>query len=210
MRPPGNKILCSTVSDCTSVRSTNRKHKAPKHIRKLQQLKLKLWRKFKSNGDHISKAAYNNCCKELSKQVKDLAIERERKLIKDGSITALFNYVRSQTSSIRSFPPLKVNSDLVLDNRDKANAFNQVFAKNFIVDNGNTPSLSPRSTYPHCNSVVCTPSTVYNVLKNLKTSHSPGPDGFSANLYKILRNELCVPLSHIFILSLNSNTLPLC
>ena len=116
--------------------------------------------------------------------------------------------MRAQTGAVRSIPPLKINSDLVLDDRDKANSFNEAYAGNFVLDDGNTPTLPANITYPECDNVTVTTSRVHSLLGLLKTSHAVGPDGFSAYFYKLLRNELCQPLAFIFKFSISSCTLP--
>ena len=49
---------------------------------------------------------------------------------------------------------------------------------------------------------------LYLKLISLKTGKSPGPDGWSAEVFKQCADQLCVPLSILFTKSLESGSLP--
>ena len=57
-------------------------------------------------------------------------------------------------------------------------------------------------------SINITPSIVFDKLVSLKSGKSPGPDGWPAEAFKQCADQLCVPLSILFIKSLLSGILP--
>ena len=58
--------LSKAISDCTAVKPVRTNPLPPKHIRKLQQRKLKLWHIYKIDRDDAAKTAYNNCSNNCS------------------------------------------------------------------------------------------------------------------------------------------------
>ena len=57
-------------------------------------------------------------------------------------------------------------------------------------------------------SITITPSVVFDKLASLKTGKVPGPDGWPAEVFKQCADQLCVPLSILFVKSLESGLLP--
>jgi len=106
--------LSEIVNLCTSFkRYPKSKRVLPLAIRKLHSKKLKLWRKYKSTRDLASKSRYSECSKLLTKELKRHEMETETKVIKDGSVSALFRYIKNKTNSVRTIPPLHVHDRLI-------------------------------------------------------------------------------------------------
>jgi hypothetical protein len=175
--------------------------------RKLRNLGAKK-RAFKAQRSPGSKQRYVNCQKQWSALVKDLAVQAERRVIKEGNPTALFKYVKKQICGGRSIPPLQVNGGAITEEVDKANVLNNCFSENFTLDNGVMPPMQNRYRGTPCKVPLFTPSTVLGSLLKAKPSDATGPDGFSANFYREIKHEICLPLSWIYNASLKQGMLP--
>ena len=53
---------------------------------------------------------------------------------------------------------------------------------------------------------MCTANDVYNMIKNLSHSNACGDDGITSRLIKCAGFSICHPLTHIFNLSISTNT----
>ena len=99
---------------------------------------------------------------------------------------------------------------LYTSDEDKSNALNKYFSSVFTQED---PTTAPtfhidKSDDVSLSSINITPSIVFDKLVSLKTGKSPGPAGWPAEVFKQCADQLCVPLSILFIKSLASGILP--
>lgn len=95
----------------------------PRHIAKLVAKKRRLWRNYKSTGDKAIKLLYQSFSKQLSKKLNDLEIARERRVISEGNLSALFRHFKRNTKAGRDIPPLLKDGVLQVDDRVRASLF---------------------------------------------------------------------------------------
>ena len=103
-----------------------------------------------------------------------------------------------------------IDSKLYTSDEDKSNAFNRFFSSVFTQEDPNTAPIFhiDKSDNFSLSSINITPSIVFDKLVSLKSGKSPGPDGWPAEVFKQCADQLCVPLSILFIKSLVSGILP--
>jgi len=106
---------------------------------------------------------------------------------------------------------LYYNGQSVTEERDKAIVLNNLFSKNFTVENNNLIECAAMPV----NAVLAdlkriSPTDIVTILSKFKNSFAVGPDGFSAAFYKRFAYELCYPLSVILNTSVNIGKLPTC
>ena len=113
---------------------------------------------------------------------------------------------------------LKVKGKTITDPKNIANEFNNFFADvgEKISNTTHPTKTSPESYLQNQNHDVpdltleqTSPETIVNILKLLKPKSSLDIDGISMKLLKSLSNEISIPLSHLFNLSLSQGAFPL-
>ena len=95
--------------------------------------------------------------------------------------------------------------------RVKAELLQRTFSSFNVVDNGIVPQL-PNCLTPRCSaaldSVIFSPALVSRAIKRMKAKAKGGPDGVPPLFLKKCSAPLCIPLSIMFQLSLESGLLP--
>ena len=196
----------SVIKKCANGNGT----KLPKVLRVLLSRKKKLWKIFKKKGDESSKLHYNTCRLKYSNLVKEIEINKERKVISEGNLGALYRFIRKKTGSQRSIPPLMFDDKLHNSGTDKANILNDRFTQNFVIDNEITPPFNVTEFSTDLSEVNFPPSSVLLSLNSFKKSKAIGPDGFSPHFYNEIKFQIFKPLSVIFTVSFKTGMLPSC
>jgi hypothetical protein len=205
-------VLSGAVAQSTFVRASKGRNSGyPWEALKLAAKKRKLWRKLKVCRDSNSQIAYNICRNKLTKCMRDHEVKKELKVLKDNNLSSLFRFIRSKTGSSRTIPPLNTSSVVLTSDLQKANAFNDAFSTNFVVDNGVDLVVPPRiDVLQDLDLTRFDGESVLKALLSLKNSQSVGPDGFSASFYRECAHALSHPLTLLFNCSLDSGKLPTC
>jgi len=189
--------------------------KLPKNLRKLRAEKNRLFRvrDFTTNG----RAQYNLCCRQLSREIKELVVRREEKIIKKENSKSIFAYAKSKLNKNKKLSPLSDSKGvLVTDDFEKSNLLNSHFSSIFTTDDGNLPLCSSNVT-SSLGYVNFDADRVCETLRNLPNKLSRTPDNIPAFLLKKLAlhcsknycaNCICKPLSRIFRVSFFSGNLP--
>ena len=101
------------------------------------------------------------------------------------------------------------NGDLINDDKQKANLFNNYFASVFTVEEtDNIPGLDDLVFNESLETIPIDQECVKNKLIQLNVSKSTGPDCIHGKILKELSNYLSKPLSLIFNKSLNERKVP--
>ena len=114
----------------------------------------------------------------------------------------------SQTDET-SMPPIKVNDNIIVDDKAKAEAFNLFFAKAALVsdESANLPEFHP-VTDQILDNIVVSEQDVYDQLSSVDISKSYGSDEISPRFLKEGRDFLFKPLCKLFNLSLQLSVFP--
>ena len=105
--------------------------------------------------------------------------------------------------------PLIVNDNILTTSKDRANALNNFFAEQTVLENNNTilPPLDPLLS-GSLNTININTCMVKEMLQILKTSKSTGPDGINPKILKNTSESIAPSLSKIFNYSLKSGVFP--
>ena len=98
---------------------------------------------------------------------------------------------------------------MLFDDLDKANAFNNFFAKQTLLDtsNASVPTFSNNDT-PMLRSIRITSTLVKDILDILNTNKSSGPDDISPLILKNTSKSIAPVLAKLFNFSLRSEVFP--
>ena len=176
------------------------------------KLKKRLHRKTKSNGGKQLEERYNTIRKEIQREFR----KEHNKFVEniltgeddDTSKTSkkFWAYVKQKRSDNSGVGTLRVNSKLITDPTEKAEALNRQFHSVFnpafspIPDNNKSTSDMPE--------IRISEDGVLALLMKLNPYKATGPDDLSPRLLKQLAPALSGPLTHLFQRSLDTSTMP--
>ena len=161
---------------------------------------------------------YQNYVKErnlATKLIRKAKIDHERKIAENSKENPkiFWNYINSQRKCKESISAL-VGQDgkIHTENIDKACILNDFFSSVFTKeDTNNIPKMTPgeKSNNIFISDIVnINEENVSLKLKSLNPNKSPGPDKIYPIILKELHDELKVPLTYLFKLSLKEGKLP--
>ena len=181
----------------------------PKHIQALFHQKQRL---FETTHHPLSSSLYKKVCSDIEHHLRKFFANRERRLASQRFMAPLFQLVRNKLN-----PDLKLH---VLTNRlgnrlttdkTKAQALAEYFYSVFQSSSHHLPDLPlpPASASERRSPSLCIhPHMTLNLLKKLRTSTNEGYDGIPPIVYRKCADTLCVPLTHIFNISLLLGEVP--
>lgn len=174
--------------------------------------KRRAWVKYRNCKSHDNWEKYTKVRNEATGTIRYEKREYERNIaIKVKSEPKLFwKYVKSQTKTKDKISDLmKEDGTLTSSNKEKAEILNTFFSSVFTRESLiNVPTLPDRSFDKMLSEFEITEETVYNKLKKLNVTKSPGPDGFHNKLLFEIKNHIIKPLTVLFNKSLNTGQVP--
>jgi hypothetical protein len=164
--------------------------------RKFNRLRNRLKNKIrKSKEDHDEK---------LAEKIKD-AEGSEEKLW--WSLVGEF-YQKTRNSRAES-PPLNIDGEIVGDDKEKAEKFNEYFISMTRLNEETAQKLPEIPDMEEAlSNIQITYSTVKEILENLKEGKASGPDEISARVLKHTAETISRPLCRIFNFSIASGNFP--
>ena len=175
------------------------------------KVKKKTWRKYTSHQTLWSAKKYYEARNSCANQIRAIKKKFEKKIVMEAKSDpkSFWKYVKSQTKYNESIPKLqKVDGTFVETDLDKAEVMNLFFSSVFTKDDASNPHLPDRQFNSTLSYVSCTIDDVLVELSKLNTNKSAGPDELHPRLLYELRNEIALPLHHIFMLSLKESHVP--
>ena len=108
-----------------------------------------------------------------------------------------------------AFPPLDYEGNIIVNDKEKADAFNEFFSNASRIDDSNAqlPDLQP-VTDASLQSIEVTVQDVLDQLKALDVSKAYGPDGIPPRLFKEGKDMLASPLCRLYNISLQKHKFP--
>ena len=105
--------------------------------------------------------------------------------------------------------PFIHNGKTVVDNKEKANIFNNYFNNQSTVDDTSTDPLGEPPAAKHkISNTIIEPPVIYIILKNLNTNKATGPDGLGNKILKEAAPALAEPLCKLFNMCLTAGQIP--
>ena len=202
-------IIHQSISKYVPFAKAKHKLKTPTHMKHLLSQKKKYYRLSKTNPE--AKELYKDCAKAYKTAVSDFFRSQEQQVVTANDKNALFKYVNRRLHSSSGIPPIKnERGDLTFESIDKANLFNNSFAKVFRPDNGTKPTLSSLSSsdFSSMPSFLIRPADVKTAINSLKNSVSRTPEDIPAIFLKKTLSSLIYPLTEFFNLSISLGQLP--
>lgn len=182
-------------------------------LRRIRNIKSRLFRKYKENGSSINYANYsvarnkynvlnNKCYSEYLIRMK------ERFRVSPKSFYGFVNSKRKVSGFPSSMNYEGIETSNVVEISD---FFRKFFQKTYATGSG----LS--SSYPYSlqmfnivSDFIISEDEVLRGLMNLKFSYLPGPDGVPSSVLRSCARELYIPLTRIFNYSLKTGYFPTC
>jgi len=146
----------------------------------------------------------------LIKQAKKSYLSRKLyKPLPTGNSKAFYRHIRnSRENDSNIIPDLTFNHVTADTPAEKASIFNRFFRSVFVIDDG-APLPSDFASLPVDKSdISIKPEGVLDLIKNIDSSKSCGPDNITGVLLKTFATCIVFSLTSIFQYSLASNTLP--
>lgn len=111
----------------------------------------------------------------------------------------------------KGIPDLLDNDNPVSDAAGKADLFNNFFSEQCSLPPGSDADPLPEfqaATESVLDDIQTTPDEVRKILKSLNVGKAVGPDGISNRILRECADSLCIPLSRLFNISLQSGVFP--
>ena len=144
----------------------------------------------------------------MRKAVRDFErqIAREAK----ANLKALYKYARSKMKTCSAVTDLeRLDGTMTDTDVDITEVLNAFFTSVFTLESlENIPTFENRLHNTELTDFLITNEEVEKILKTLKTTQPPGPDGLHRRLLVELTDELVEPFQKIFTKSLAEGTLP--
>ena len=112
-------------------------------------------------------------------------------------------------SSESIFPPLDVDNEIISEDKEKAEAFNNFFAKASQLDDlGKTAPAVEQPNFDTLNSIQISEVDVMDQLNSININKAYGPDNLPPKLIKEAKGVICKPLTDLFNKSLSCASVP--
>ena len=126
------------------------------------------------------------------------------------------NIINIKTKDHNSPNCIEINNELITDNKEICNNFNNYFTTvaDKILKNNKTPILKTFDKYlPERNSKSfvyepCTPNEVYLLIEKFNPHKGTGPNGINTDILKLINHLICDTLSKIFNMCITSGKHP--
>ena len=181
------------------------------HLRRLCRKRRRLHKIAKHLNTPNSWAAFRKCRNQYFNEVKEAKLDYENNkyssLAKECTSSkkywSIMRKLLKSNDGYETIPPIETDTEIITDDLDKANAFNDFFLKASSLDNfaKETPPNYLINDGGLCN-ISISIEDVCDQLKCLDTSKSYGPDGLSPRLLKEGGIALAKPLKLLFEISL--------
>ena len=188
--------------------------------------KNKLYHKYIHTKDPLTRANIHNEYKAIKNQINDLIFYSKKdyysKFFNEYSdnikkvwqgIKGIINIKSKDQNSPNC---IEVNKELVTDNTEISNEFNNYFSTvaDNILQKNKTPILKTFDKYlKNRNSSsfaydLCTPNEVFLLIAELKSSKGTGPNGIPTEILKMINFAISIPLSKIINICIQNGTHP--
>ena len=181
--------------------------KLKKKKKLLRKSKKYGWKEVEERFNHLKRETQRDLRREHNQYVENLLQE-------DGENTStnkkFWSYIKHKRSDNSGIGTLKVNSVIITDPKEKAEALNQQFQSVFSAPSSLEQSSDlhqPQAT--NMERITITENGVISQLKKLNPYKATGPDDLSPRVLKELAYTISGPLTKLYQMSLDTSTVPL-
>ena len=183
-------------------------------IKEKSRLANKIFKKGVINAD--SRNAYNKCRNKVQKLVKKARKEFEKSIAaraKDNPKT-IWKYIKAKSRTRAEIEELHTSptdqaSAITKKDPVMAQILSDYFKSVYVTEDlGNIPATRRRNTMHDDQPIRTNEAEVSDLLHELKTDKSPGPDGLQPYMLKRMALSLAGPLARLFNLSFSTADIP--
>ena len=190
----------------------NKRHKyLNRKAIKLRHEKVAAWRRYRATRNHLDYLRFANKRNSLRSLTRSLCFNFEQSLVDNLKTNpkGFWSYINSKIKVKTGIASLTTsNGDSATTPLQKSKLLNSYFSSVFTSECLETlPGMGDFNYEEPLNVVNVTKDTVFNKLKNLKSSKSAGPDGLHPRVLREAAAQLCVPLTILFKRSLDEGLL---
>lgn len=187
--------------------------------RRLHRKKLRLYDNYKKKRDEVSWENFSKARSEYKKEIqtaKSMYEDNQYASLADESIRnekkwwTLLKQVYRGSSVIESIPPLQKLDEVITDDKDKADLFNDFFLKASSIDDSQAaiPDNAITNIGPFLEKITVTYDDVKDQVETLKCNKAYGHDEVSPIFLKEGGQTVVMVLHRLFTLSLEQKQFP--
>ena len=180
------------------------------NLKRMTRKKQRKWNRYKRSRSERLLREYRAYCKSVhdAANLARVSYERNKFFNKSNKPKEFFNYIDKRTKTNCGIPSLKSGPVELVDNIDKAEAFNRHYGEVFTQDDGIQPYFPPKMPPNTFSSFEISDQSIIKAVRKLNGSGAPGIDNVHPAVIKNVFPYLVKPLKFIFKLSLSSGKLP--
>jgi len=167
--------------------------------------------RLRKQGSDRALESYKAARKELKNGLRRARRGHEKALadrIKENP-KAFYSYIRGKRMArVRIGPIRDSEGNLCLESEEVGEVLNEYFASVFTSERDLVVCEDSVKQADMLEHVVVKKGDVLEILKNMRTDKSPGPDGIYPRLLREARHEIAAPLAMIFASSLSTGVIP--
>lgn len=210
-----SSMFSTFITKCIPMSVPKRKKNLyiTQEAKSLKNKRNRMWIRYTRSQSCSNHLAYTQARNALRTLTRNLRIQFERQIannIKENP-KAFWSYARNRMKTCPTIGNIEgIDGELYTSDEDKSNALNRYFSSVFTHEDPNTvPNFCiDKSDDVSLSSITINPSIVFDKLVSLKSGKSPGPDGWPVEVFKQCADQLCIPLSILYIKSLEGGILP--
>jgi len=171
----------------------------------------RIYKRWKNTGNEDLHLAHLRCCRNVKRMVRRAKRQTEIMVARDAKVNQkrFYQYV-NERRKVR--PAIRTLTDgmggSATSDVQKAAILNDYFASIFTIENPIVPQPTDPPSLVELTDLEFNEIEVETYLKNLKTNKSPGADKLHPQILRALKNELKIPLTHIYNLSMQTGIVP--
>ena len=178
-------------------------------VKNLVNRKKRCWKKYTKNRTEKNFEKYKEAEKKCKKGVQNAKRRFERSIADNGNKRPFSAYVKSKTKSRANVGPLKVNGEVVSDNKKMAEILNDYFTSVFTKEPpGPVPKPTVLPSHTVISDIVFDVCKVKKRLQALKPDSAPGPDRITTRFLRDYADLIAPPLTHLFNKSMQEGAVP--
>lgn len=179
-------------------------------IRKSVTEKRRAWKQWKKSGREEDKASYKIWETKTKRQIRNRKNAMERNIARESRSNPklFFSYINSARRDHSSIGPLMIDNKLVVNPKDKANAYNEYFSSVFTRCNNDPPAKEHLTGIGKIETVTMSEECIIEEIGRIRKFAAPGPDNVTNRTMIELCNEIAKPLAILFTKSMENAMIP--